>query len=68
LEQAVKRSGGRDPEVLDMLSRAYAELGRFPEAVQIERQALAIASQQKNYPLAEALKARIAQYESGKKR
>ncbi len=68
LEQAVKLSGGRDPEVLDMLGRAYAELGRFPEAVQIERQALAIAAQQKNYQLVEALKARIALYESNKKR
>jgi len=64
----VELSGGRDPEVLDLLGRTYAELGRFREAGQIERQALAIASQQKNYPLVEALKARIALYESGKKR
>jgi Flp pilus assembly protein TadD len=68
LEQAVKLSGGRDPGVFDLLGRSYAELGRFQEAVQIERQALAIAAQHKNYQLVEALKARIALYESGRKR
>ncbi len=68
LEQAAKLSGGRDPGVLDLLGRAYAELGRFPEAVETERQALAIATQQKNFQLVEALKGRIALYESRRKR
>jgi len=68
LEEAVKLSNGRDPEVLDLLGRTYAELGRFQEAVQVERQALAIASQQNNHPMAQALKARITLYESNRKR
>ncbi len=67
LEQVVNVSGDRDPAVLDLLGRGYAALGRFPEAVQIERQALAGAIQQISPRLVEALKAKITLYESGRK-
>jgi tetratricopeptide (TPR) repeat protein len=66
LERAVELSGGREPELLDLLSRNYAELGRFPEAVQIENQALALAEKQRNAPLVAALRTRIALYKAGR--
>jgi len=63
-QRAVQVSGGRDPAILDTLAAAYAEVGRFPEAVQTTRQALALATQQNTQPLAEGLRARIALYEA----
>jgi len=63
-EQAVKLSGGREPLMLDLLGRLYAEANRFPEAAAAMRRALAAATQENNYQLMEALKARIALYES----
>ena len=62
--EADKLSGGRDPVVLDLLGSVYAELGRFEEAIKAAQKALAIASQQSRHGLVEALKARIASYES----
>ena len=62
-ERAAQLSGGRDPAILDTLAAAYAEAGRFPEAVETARRALALAIETKKRPLAEALKARIALYE-----
>ncbi|MFB3778358.1 MAG: tetratricopeptide repeat protein [Bryobacteraceae bacterium] len=63
-ERAVKLTGGKEPAVLDTLGAAYAEAGRFPEAVRAVRAAMAIAVQLKQQPLAEALKSRIALYEA----
>jgi tetratricopeptide (TPR) repeat protein len=62
--EADKLSGGRDPVVLDLLGSVYAELGRYEEALRAAQKALAIASQQNRQGLVEALKARIASYES----
>ena len=59
-ERAVKASGGKDPAVLDTLAAAYAEAGRFPEAVETARRALTLATE----PLADGVKARMALYES----
>jgi tetratricopeptide (TPR) repeat protein len=63
-ERAVQVSGGRDPAILDTLGAAYAEAGRFSEAIQTTRRALALATQPEMQPLAEGLKARIALYEA----
>jgi tetratricopeptide (TPR) repeat protein len=63
-ERAAELSGGRDAGMLDTLGAAYAEAGRFPEAVKTARRALALARQQNNQRQAEALKARIALYEA----
>jgi Flp pilus assembly protein TadD len=63
-ERAVQLSGGRNPAILDTLAAAYAEAGRFPEAVEITNRNLALAAQQNNGRLAEALQARIALYEA----
>jgi pentatricopeptide repeat protein len=63
-ERAAQLTGGREPQVLDTLAAAYAEAGRFDEAVQTARQALALALEANKTPLSENLKARIALYES----
>jgi len=60
--RAVKLSGAKDPAALDTLAAAYAEAGRFPDAVQTARLALALAPA----PLAEDLKARITLYEANR--
>ena len=62
--RAAELSGGGDPAVLDTLAAAYAEEGRYPEAVATTRRALDLASQQDRRPLAEALKTRLALYEA----
>jgi arabinofuranosyltransferase len=59
-------SAGKQAAVLDTLAAAYAENGRWPEAVQTARRALELASQQDNKGLADALRARVALYEAGK--
>jgi len=64
-EHAARLRDGRQPMVLDALAAAYAEAGRFPDAVQAARDALALTLRQDNASLADALRARIAQYEAG---
>ncbi len=63
-EKAAELSGGREPAVLDMLAAMYAEVGRYPDAVQAARRALALAASQHNQRLAEGVRARLAMYES----
>jgi superkiller protein 3 len=63
-ERALKVSAGPDPGLLDVLAAAYAEAGRFPQAVQTAQRALHLATQQNAQPLVEGLKTRIALYES----
>ena len=58
--------GGGKPNILDTLAAAYAEAGRFSEAVGTARTGLELANRQNNPPLADALRARIALYEAGK--
>lgn len=61
---AVKLSGGRDPSTLDTLAAAYAEMGRFSEAVETANRALVLAIEQDARPLVEPLKAKIRFYEA----
>jgi len=63
--RAAQLTGGRDPAVLDTLAAAYAESGRFDEAVQIARQALDLAARQRHAGLEKLFRARIALYQSG---
>ena len=63
-ERAVQLSGGRNPVYLDTLAAAYAEVGRFPEAVAAARKALDLAAQQHRGQLVEGLNTRIKLYES----
>src|SRR5581483_10151613 len=54
-----------DPQSLDTLAAAYAELGRFPDAAATARKALAAASPPEQKPLAEQITLRLHLYESG---
>ena len=58
--------GSRRPDVLDVLAAAYAEAGRFPEAVTTARKALELTRQQNQGALADALRVRLALYEAEK--
>ena len=54
-----------NPVFLDTLAAAYAEVGRFPEAVTTARQALQLAIHQNNTAIVNALQAQIGCYEAG---
>ncbi len=62
-ERAKQLSGGNDPGILDTLSAAYAENGRFDEATAAEQQAVALAVQEEDAALERRLKAHMEQYE-----
>jgi len=64
-QRAVTLSGGGEPGALDTLAAAYAEAGRFPEAIETARKAIEIAKQQKRQSLVAALKSRLSLYEAG---
>ena len=64
-ERADRASGGNNPVIAATLSAAYAEVGRFPEAVTAARRALDLASRSGNTALADAVRAQVALYESG---
>ena len=48
------------------LAAAYAEAGRFPEALGTARKALDLATRQQAQAMADVLRTRIALYEAGK--
>ena len=64
-ERAAQLTERRDPAVLDTLAAAYAEVGRFAEAIEITKRTLTFARQQNNAKLAARLEARLALYQSG---
>jgi tetratricopeptide (TPR) repeat protein len=64
-ERAVQLSGAQDPESVDTLAMAYANAGRFPEAIETARRALDLATQQNQSQLVEQLNARIRLYQAG---
>ncbi|MBN2576175.1 MAG: tetratricopeptide repeat protein [Deltaproteobacteria bacterium] len=59
LEEAVRLSSRRDPLALHILGRVYADLGRFPEAVRAQREALVLAVQQGNAKLVALVNAQL---------
>jgi tetratricopeptide (TPR) repeat protein len=63
-QQACAANESRNPEFLDTLAAALAEQGHFDQAVATAGQALALASANGQTALAQALKARIATYQS----
>jgi tetratricopeptide (TPR) repeat protein len=63
-ERAKTLTNAQDAAILDTLSAAYAEAGRFPQAVEFEQQAIAVATQQGKTALANTLKAHLARYQS----
>jgi tetratricopeptide (TPR) repeat protein len=65
-EQASQATGGANPIILCTLAAAYAETGRYQEAVATARKALSQAQAQKNDKLAGALQEQIKLYEAGR--
>jgi tetratricopeptide (TPR) repeat protein len=61
-EQAAALSGGREPQFLRTLGAAYAETGRFTEAIAAARQAVAIANMQGKQSLAKNLEKDLVFY------
>jgi tetratricopeptide (TPR) repeat protein len=57
-------SGGNLPEILDTLAAAYAEAGRFGEAVESAGRALKIAASQHDKLLADGIQTRLRLYET----
>ena len=64
-QHANQLTGGRSPFILGTLAAAYAETGRFTDAVAVARTALDLASRRPNSQLAEALRAQLQRYDSG---
>ena len=60
--RAVRLSNGREAAITGTLAAAYAEAGRFPEAVQTARQAIDLAMRQNNQALAKDTEARLQLY------
>jgi protein O-mannosyl-transferase len=60
--QAAQLTQNRQPEFLDSLAAAYAEAGRFPEAIETANRALALANSAANTNLAQALQAHLNRY------
>jgi Flp pilus assembly protein TadD len=64
-EQVVRLSGGKDPMVIKVLAAAYAEAGRFAEAVATAERAQQLAAAQNNTALVNALQVQIGCYQAG---
>ena len=62
-ENVARRAGHPNPIVLRTLAAAYAETGRFPEAISAAQDALELAKSQRNSGLAADLRSNIANYE-----
>ena len=61
-QQAVELSGGKDPKFLRTLAAAYAESGRFSEAITTTKQAIMIATMQGKAGLAHVLEEDVGLY------
>ena len=61
-EQARVLAGIESPQLLDALAAAYAEAGRYDDAVETARRALALNATKNNQPLAEAIQSRLNLY------
>jgi tetratricopeptide (TPR) repeat protein len=64
-QQAEQLSGGKDPAIITILAAAYAEAGRFPDAMTTAQKALALATAQTNTAVADALQTQIKCYQAG---
>jgi Flp pilus assembly protein TadD len=63
-EKAVELWGGNEPQSLTMLAAMYSDVGRFADAAEAAKHALALPSAQNDVNFSEKLRARIAYYES----
>ncbi|NWK54947.1 ASPIC/UnbV domain-containing protein [Verrucomicrobiaceae bacterium N1E253] len=60
--RAVELSQYQEPGYLDTLAAAYAELGKFDQAIKIARQALPLAKKQANASLVQSLQKAVSLY------
>ena len=65
-EKAYRLSDGRDPFVLDTLAAAYAEEGRFIEAMEAARRGMDMALRSGENGIAEEIKERLELYKSNR--
>jgi len=65
-EKALHISGGKIPMIYRVLAAAYAENGRFAEAVETAQRGAALATNQGNSGLASELESNTTVYQSGK--
>ena len=65
-QRAIELTDGKSPAILATLAAAYAEAGRFADAVQTAHKALDLAAQQNEPALAESIQAKIHLYEAGR--
>jgi tetratricopeptide (TPR) repeat protein len=65
-EQAMRLSGGNNAIVLRVLAAAYAESGRFAEAISTAQRALELAEEKGNPGLSNELENTIPLYQSGR--
>jgi protein O-mannosyl-transferase len=63
-ERASRLSGGKLPTFFDTLAAAYAEAGRFAEAIKAANKAIDLARQQNHQDLAERITTRLKLYEA----
>jgi tetratricopeptide (TPR) repeat protein len=64
-QQAERLGGAMNPAILGTLAAAYAEAGRFPEAVSTAQHALELATAQTNSAQVDTLRASISLYQAG---
>jgi protein O-mannosyl-transferase len=64
-QKANRLAGGENPTILTTLAAAYAEAGRFPEAVETAQRALQLARTQSNTVLANAIQSQLKLYQAG---
>ena len=62
--RAVELTRGEQPVVLATLAAAYAEAGRFAEAIETQRRAIALAAQRGGSQMAEVYKARLVEFQA----
>ena len=65
-EKAAGLTQHADPSVLDTLAAAYAQSGKFPEAVATAEKALALAERSRNQALADGILKGLSFYRKGK--
>ncbi|HLX68371.1 MAG TPA: tetratricopeptide repeat protein [Verrucomicrobiae bacterium] len=65
-QRANQLTGDANPVVLDTLATAYAEAGRFADAVKTAQRALQLAETQSNSALAEAIRSQLEFYQAGR--
>ena len=65
-EKALRISGGKIPMIYKVLAAAYAESGRFADAIETAQRGAELATNQGNPALATELESNIALYQSGR--